>query len=103
MWFDRTGEIRLARMQTFDEAGLMLDDVAYLDEKPLGPDGRRLPSRIDITRPREHYRLSIAYQAPPSVDIDREYKPEAFVLENRWQLPEVDLDARKNKRANASQ
>ena len=103
IWFDRVGEIRLARMQTFDERGLMLADVAYLDDKPVGADGRRLPTRIDITRPREQYRLSIAYQAPPSVDIDREYKPEAFVLENRWQLPEVDLDARQNKRANASQ
>jgi len=103
IWFDRTGQIRLARMQTFDERGLMLADVAYLDEQPLGADGRLLPSRIDITRPREHYRLSIAYQAPASVDVDREYKSEAFVLENRWQLPEVDLDARQNKRANASQ
>jgi hypothetical protein len=103
IWFDRVGEIRLARMQTFDERGLMLADVAYLDEKPTGSDGRKLPSRIDITRPREHYRLSIAYQAPASVDLGREYKPEAFVLENRWQLPEVDLDARHMKRANSSQ
>ena len=103
IWFDRVGEIRLARMQTFDERGLMLADVAYLDEKPMGSDGRKLPSRIDITRPREHYRLSIAYQAPASVDLGREYKPEAFVLENRWQLPEVDLDARHMKRANSSQ
>ena len=41
IWFDRVGEIRLARMQTFDERGLMLADVAYLDEKPTGPDGRQ--------------------------------------------------------------
>lgn len=102
IWFDRVGEIRLARMQTFDDKGLMVADVAYLDEKPMGSDGRKLPSRIDITRPREHYRLSIAYQAPASVDLGHEYKPEAFVLENRWQLPEVDLDAR-NKRANSRQ
>ena len=103
IWFDRVGTIRLARMQTFDERGLLVADVAYWDDRPLGTDGRKLPSRIEITRPHEQYKLSITYQAPASVDIDREYKPEAFVLENRWQLPEVDLDARHNKRTTASQ
>jgi hypothetical protein len=47
--------------------------------------------------------LIIAYQAPESINLDREFKPEAFVLENRWQLPEVDLDAPHNKRAKANQ
>jgi DNA polymerase III alpha subunit len=37
------------------------------------------------------------------MDIDREFRPEAFVLENRWQLPEVDLDAPQNKRAKVIQ
>jgi hypothetical protein len=37
---------------------------------------------------------SIAYQNPATVDIDKEFRPEVFVLDNRWQLPEVDLDAR---------
>jgi hypothetical protein len=102
-WFDRVGGIRLARLQTFDDQGLLITDVAYWDDKALGADGRRLPSRIDITRPHDHYRLIIAYQAPNAINIDREYKPEAFVLENRWQLPEVDLDARNNKRAKVNQ
>jgi hypothetical protein len=31
------------------------------------------------------------------VEIDREFRPEAFVLENRWQLTEVDLDSRQRK------
>ncbi|HET6668993.1 MAG TPA: hypothetical protein VFH15_02070, partial [Pyrinomonadaceae bacterium] len=56
-----------------------------------------LPARIDLTRPHDHYRLSSTYQSPASVDIDREFRPEAFVLENRWKLPEVDLDARRAK------
>lgn len=96
-WFDRVGGIRLARLQTFDERGQLITDVAYLDDKPFGEDGRRLASRIDITRPHDHYRLSITYQAPASVEIDREFRSEAFVLENRWQLPEVDLDTRQPK------
>jgi hypothetical protein len=93
-WFDRVGGIRLARIQTFDERGLLITDVGYLDDKPFG-SGQRLPSRIDITRPHDHYRLSITYQSPASVDINREFRPEAFVLENKWRLPEVDLDARR--------
>jgi hypothetical protein len=99
-WFDRVNGIRLARLQTFDDKGLLITDVSYWDEKPLGETAQfRLPARIEITRPHDHYKLSIAYQAPAAVEIDREYRPEAFVLENRWQLPEVDLDARQRNKA----
>jgi hypothetical protein len=102
-WFDRVGGNRLARLQTYDERGLLITDIAYRDDMAIGPDGRKLPSRIDITRPHDHYRLIVTYQAPASMDIDREYRPEVFVLENRWQLPEVDLDAPQNKRAKVIQ
>lgn len=102
-WFDRVGGIRLARMQTFDNQGSLDTDVAYWDDRALGTDGHRLPSRIDITRPHDRYRLIISYQAPDSIELDREFRPEAFVLENRWQLPEVDLDAPHNKRAKINQ
>jgi hypothetical protein len=99
-WFDRVNGIRLARLQTFDDRGLLITDVSYWDEKPFGEAGQfRLPSRIEITRPHDHYKLSIAYQAPATVDINKEYRPEVFVLENRWQLPEVDLDARQRDKA----
>ncbi len=103
-WFDRVSTIRLARLQSFDDHGSLITDVSYFDEKPFGETGQmKLPSRVEITRPHDHYKLSITYQAPPSVEIDREYRPEAFVLENRWQLPELDLDARHNKKATANQ
>ncbi|MCM3900988.1 MAG: hypothetical protein ND866_04720 [Pyrinomonadaceae bacterium] len=102
-WFDRVGGFRLARLQTYDDQGLLTTDIAYWDDKAVGPDGRKLPSRIDITRPHDHYRLSLSYQAPESMNIDREYPSGAFVLENRWQLPEVNLDDPKNKRAKVSQ
>jgi hypothetical protein len=99
-WFDRVNGIRLARVQSFDDRGILITDVSYWDEKPFGETGQvRLPSRIEITRPYDHYKLSITYQAPATVDLDREYRPEAFVLENRWQLPEVDLDARQRNKA----
>jgi hypothetical protein len=103
-WFDRVGAIHLARLQTFDDHGLLITDVAYWDEKPFGETSQaRLPSRIEITRPHDQYKLSIIYQAPATVELDREYKPEAFLLENKWQLPEVDLDARQNKKLTVHQ
>jgi hypothetical protein len=99
-WFDRLNAIRLARLQSFDNQGLLITDVSYWDEKPFGEAGQfRLPSRIEITRPHDHYKLSIAYQSPATADIDRQFQPEAFVLENRWQLPELDLDARQRNKA----
>jgi hypothetical protein len=99
-WFDRVNGVRLARIQTLDERGALVTDVAYWDEKPLGETIQRvLPSRIEITRPRDKYKLRIVYQSPAGVEIDKEFKPEAFVLENRWQLPEVDLDERLRTKA----
>lgn len=99
-WFDRVNGIRLARLQTFDDKGLLITDVSYWDEKPFGETSQvRLPARIEITRPHDHYKLSIAYQNPATVDIDKEFRPEVFVLDNRWQLPEVDLDTRLRNKA----
>lgn len=99
-WFDRVNGIRLARLQTFDDKGLLITDVSYWDEKPFGEAAQiRLPGRIEITRPHDHYKLSIAYQTPATVTINKEYRPEVFVLDNRWKLPEVDLDARLRNKA----
>ena len=99
-WFDRVNGIRLARLQSFDHQGLLITDVSYWDEKPFGETGEfRLPSHIEITRPHDHYKLSIVYQAPETAEINKEYRPEAFILENKWQLPEVDLDARQRNKA----
>jgi hypothetical protein len=103
-WFDRVNGIRLARVQSFDENGLLITDVVYGNEVPFGEAGKsKLPSRVEITRPHDQYKLSITYQAPTSVELNREYPPEAFVLENRWQLPEVDLDMRQNRKMTVKQ
>lgn len=93
-WFDRVSGIRLARVQSYDDAGLLITDVAYYNERQLGSSTTAsLPSRIEITRPKDQYKLSMTYQDPASVELNRTYEPKAFVLENKWQLPEVDLDA----------
>lgn len=100
LWFDRVSGIRLARIQSFDDAGRLVTDVAYFNEKQLGAGPTAsLPSRIEITRPQDQYKLSIAYQDTGSVELNRAggYAPRAFVLENKWGLPEVDLDATHKK------
>jgi hypothetical protein len=97
-WFDRVGGIRLARVQTFDDKGLLVTDVSYHSTKPFGANGiASLPSRVEITRPQDQYKLSISYQDPAAVELNQEYPPQAFVLENKWGLKEVDLDEQKRK------
>ena len=97
-WFDRVNGIRLARVQTFDDQGRLITDVSYYNEKPLGSSATAsLPSRIEITRPQDQYKLSISYQDSTSVELNRDYNPKAFILENKWQLPEVDLDVQYKK------
>ncbi len=103
-WFDRVDGVRLARLQTFDDDGTLLTDVTYGDAKNFGEGGRlQLPERVELTRPQDRYKLSVSYQSPEAVVIDNEYKPEVFVLENKWQLPELDLDAREKQRAMGKQ
>jgi hypothetical protein len=97
-WFDRVNGIRLARVQTFDDLGRLITDVSYYNEKTLGSSmTASLPSRIEITRPQDQYKLSITYQDSTSVELNREFNPKAFMLENKWQLPEVDLDVQYKK------
>ena len=93
-WFDRVGSIRLARQQIFDEKGEIESDIIYGREGNLTDSASfsNLPLRIEVTRPKERYKMSLTYQSPESVEIDDTYPPEAFVLENRWNLPVIDLD-----------
>lgn len=96
-WFDRVAGIRLARLQTFDSRGALITDVAYRATKSFGENGRvQLPSIVELTRPQDHYKLSLTYQAPEAAVIDHEYPAETFLLENKWQLPEYDLDKAKS-------
>jgi hypothetical protein len=93
-WFDRVGGIRLARQQIFDRRGEIESDIVYGREGNLSNTGEynRLPLRIQVTRPKEQYTMSLTYQAPEAVSIGRTYPPAAFVLQNSWNLEVVDLD-----------
>lgn len=93
-WFDRVGGIRLARQQIFDAKGEIESDIVYGATGNLTDSGEYngLPLRIEVTRPKEKYKMSLTYQSPESVTIGKTYNPDVFVLENRWNLLEVDLD-----------
>jgi hypothetical protein len=92
-WFDRVGGIRLARQQIFDDKGVLENDITYGTEQKFGENGGySMPVQVQITRPKERYSVKLTYEEPAAVVIGKIYDPEVFVLENRWQLPEVDLD-----------
>ncbi len=96
-WFDRVGGIRLARLQSFDDKGVLINDVSYGPLTKFGAEGNALmPAKISLTRPQEHYKITITYQTPESLTIDKDYPDEAFVLTNKRELTEVDLDAKKS-------
>lgn len=95
-WFDRIGQLRLARVQTYSERGQLMTDVVYSNQQSFGEDGtHRLPAQIELTRPQDHYAIRIAFQDPGSVKVDQPLSDDAFVLKNTSGLPEVDLDAKK--------
>ncbi len=93
-WFDRVGTIRLARQQIFDGKGEIESDITYGKAGKLTDTDQYvgLPLRIEVTRPKEKYKMSLTYQSPESVSIGKIYDAEVFVLENRWNLEEVNLD-----------
>ena len=94
LWFDRVNGIRLARVQTYNDKAELITDVSYFNEQVLGSSTTAsLPSRIEMTRPQDQYKLSISYQDSASVELNRDYPVKAFVLENKWGLKELDLDA----------
>ncbi len=63
----------------------------------LAPFSIVLPSRIEVTRPQDRYSISITYQAPESVILNRPYNDNVFLLANEWSLPEVDLDKNRSQ------
>jgi hypothetical protein len=92
-WFDRFGEITLARLQTFGERGELTTDVVYRNPKSFGEATKyTLPADIEITRPQDRYSLRISYQVPEAVKVDQPWPVDVFALENKSNLPEVDLD-----------
>ena len=93
-WFDRVGGIRLARQQIFDTSGEIESDIVYGKQGNLTNTGNyaNLPLEILVTRPLDKYAMKLTYQAPEAVTIGNKFPDAAFVLQNTWNLEEVDLD-----------
>ena len=103
-WFDRVGGIRLARQQIFDTHGEIESDIVYGAEGNLTNTGEynNLPLQIVVTRPQEKYSMRLTYQTPGDVTIGKTYPAAAFVLQNSWELEEVDLDKKLQEAAAAA-
>lgn len=93
-WFDRVGIVRLARQQIFDVQGEIESDIVYGKEGNLTETGDflNLPLQIQVTRPKERYSMRLTYSDPGAVTIGTKFQDSAFVLQNSWNLEEVDLD-----------
>ncbi len=92
-WFDRVGGVNLARQQIFDSKGEIESDIIYGKVGSITKNGRyQMPLQVTLTRPREKYKVTLKYQSPKSVKIGKKFKDIAFILKNRWELEEVDLD-----------
>ncbi|MGB7201309.1 MAG: hypothetical protein WBD16_03470 [Pyrinomonadaceae bacterium] len=102
-WFDRVGGIRLARQQIFDAKGEIESDITYGKQGNLTSTGNytNLPLDIQVTRIKEKYSMRLTYQTPEDVMIGNVFPDAAFVLQNSWNLEEMDLDKKLLEVANA--
>lgn len=97
-WFDRVGDLTLARQQVYESDGRLVADVRYTDYfPPQGEPGVRIPSRVHIERPYEDYGLIVTVQ-PDGILINRDLPDSAFVVTppEEWgdSLRHIDLDER---------
>ncbi len=101
-WFDRVGGIRLARQQIFDATGEIESDIVYGKQGNLAGEAEyaNLPLQVTVTRPKENYAMTISFQTPETVVIGHVFPDDAFVLQNSWNLEEVDLDKKLREAAN---
>ena len=92
-WFDRVGGINLARQQIFGADGEIVSDIIYGQVGNLSENGEhKMPLQVTLTRPKEQYKMTLKYQSPRAVKVGKTFKEQAFVLKNRWNLEELDLD-----------
>ena len=87
-WFDRA-DLSLARMQFYEQDGTYAEDVHYYDYQDY--EGVNYPSRIELVRPIEDYRLAITIM---KAVFNQPIAPEKFVLNRPEGAELVDLTAK---------
>ncbi len=87
VWFDRS-DLDVARLQSYGPKGNYIEDVRYYDYRDF--QGTRYPTRIEISRPVEDYRLGITIV---KATFNQEIAPEKFELKKPDGAELVELSA----------
>ncbi len=87
VWFDRS-DLEIARLQFYGPEGAYVEDVRYADFREF--QGVRYPTRIQVSRPIEDYRLSITIL---EATFNQPIEPEKFELKKPESAQLVDLTA----------
>jgi len=96
-WFDRTGNLELVGLKSFDTRGALIGDVTFSDYFLAGPAGAsiQLPTETHITRPYDRYALRLVMSSG-TVELNRDIPETAFFVETpkEWgdSVRHVDLD-----------
>lgn len=85
LWFDRS-DLELSRLQLYGRDGAFLEDVQYSGYHDF--QGVRYPSRIEISRPEEDYRLAITIE---KAEFNQPLPPEKFEMTKPAGAELVDL------------
>jgi outer membrane lipoprotein-sorting protein len=90
VWFDRA-TLEIARLQYYESGGAYLEDVRYSDYQDF--QGVKYPSRIELSRPAEDYRLILTIL---KASFNQPIEPEKFELKkpDSAQLVELSLASR---------
>jgi hypothetical protein len=92
-WFDRTNGARFSRQQIFDDRGGIATDVYYSNYMKLNASSEDLwPSMVLVSRPNDDYMAKLTFNDERFDVNPSDMKAEAFILENKDKLPEIDLD-----------
>jgi hypothetical protein len=87
VWFDRT-DLAITELQVYGAQGAYSEDVRYAQYQDF--EGVRYPTRIQIRRPIEDYRLTISIL---KATFNQPIEPEKFELEKPKNAELVDLTA----------
>ncbi|HEY3742034.1 MAG TPA: hypothetical protein VGL53_19415 [Bryobacteraceae bacterium] len=75
IWFDRLDNLNIVRQKVYDDLGNIVSDTSYSEWKPF--TGVPFPAHIDISRPKDGYRVAIEITA---MDMNKELTNAQFTL-----------------------
>ena len=95
-WFDRTGQVTLAKQQLFNDRAALVTEVFYSSYQKLNAERPEAwPSVVLVSRPHDGYAARFTFGGE-NFEVNPELPAAAFVLENKENLPVTDLDKPEN-------